>query len=446
MAIALKKADRFLGLETRSVWLVHRFATIFGLIVPLLILLFAVLKSGSFVLWPTALARLYERTYLVDWAGIYLLGLIMFVVPALLDFTPDLRTRRVNMGAFFSYALGACFSVCSAVLSSYGIAERLFDTLHLFGTLMMMGGWITVQYRVFSWISAHSKRVDAHIYACAIGMIFFLAAIGLHFLADVNVWIRGLTAVPIHWLFPLRVLPIAAITFMLLALILRLSPEMLGWRPLDDSRVKWLYSFTLISALLIMVGYTWFHQWHELLARLLYGLGAFGILGVSVLLFLSIDFWYMRNRSYTRQEHVFGLYAALTWLLVSSGYFVVVSVWELKNLRMVFEEWSNGLLYAVIAGFFMQAIFGLYTYVANELTDAYPHTDRLTVWALVILNWALLLRVFVVPFTIRAGWYGYAQLDLVLAAMLYVAMILFCADLFVALGGPKLLRKGLLKK
>jgi predicted MFS family arabinose efflux permease len=114
--------------------------------------------------------------------------------------------------------------------------------------------------------------------------------------------------------------------------------------------------------------------------------------------------------------------------------------------RVVLPLWSEPLLYAVVGGFFAQAMFGLYTYITNELDGSYAHSDRLMTWSLVMFNWALVVRVFLFPFMIAYGWEGAWIIKFVLDALIYASVLLVSADLLIALGGPFQFRRALLKK
>lgn len=446
MPIVHQREERFPGVTTAAVRHVHRLAVVFGLVVPLLILLVASLQSGSFSLWPTALARLYERSFSMGWSGLYVFGLLLFLVPSLLDLRVRKKQRRWLHVGLALFAAGRLVMLVGRLFFSTMDGSVLAGGAVVLGDLLSLAGWLLLQYQVFRWFSVGGKRMDLHLYALMAGMIFFLAGLALHMFVDVMLWIRMKPVAPLPWLFALRSLPMIGIGLMTLSFLLRLAPEMLGWRPLTDTRLKRLYGATLMAGFLVSIGYPYFHKMTDTASALMYGLGAFMSMLIVVGLFMSIDFWQVRLYSSTNREHVPYVYASLIWLLLSAAYFVVLCCWELMHRGAALTLWTEPLLYALIGGFFAQAMFGLYTYVANQLDGSYSHTDRIMTWALVLFNWALFTRVFLLPFLLAYGWQGTEALRFVLEAMMYAAVLLMSMDLFIALGGPIQFRRSVLKK
>lgn len=446
MPIVHQVEERFPSVEMKSVWHLHRLAVLFGLVFPLVIFLTAGLRTGNVMLWPSVLIHLYEHTYLTSWLGIYLFGLFAFMFPALLDRRLNKTERRTLMRGVNVFALGGALIIGGGLLVIFWPRSSWLGLAGPLGSLGMLLGWLVLQYEIFRWFMKTERKVDLHLYAAVAGLVFFSAALLMHLFADVMLWQAGRVIFPQSWLFSMRSLPIIGIGFMLLSFLLRLAPEMLGWRPLPDRRLKQIYSLLLIAALLVTVGYPYFHTLLDIPSSIIFGIGSFLGLVVVVWLLLSIDLWHIRLTPSMNTEHIVPIYSSLVWLLLSAGYFVVATTWEIQNHQSLLPLWIEPLMYAIIGGFFTQAVFGLYTYLVNQLEDSHGHSERLTMVASVMINWALLLRVFVYPFMIAYGWEGALVFRIILDGLLYMAVFLASFDVFHALGGHHLIWRSLLKK
>lgn len=418
------------GIVTRA----HRFAVLFGLVMPLLAWLAVGLATGDiWSIWPSQLTMMYEHAYYFGWAGIYMLGLISFLSPQLRDIETDSTEERRLAVAFWLYVGGTLLMLASH-LSRVFIGPGLsHSALLIGGAIVQATGWLLAQYQEFVWHRGNAKQANLHAYVRMAGMVFFSSALLLNILADVLLLTRGIVSTPLMWLFTTRILPSIGLGLISMSFIVRMAPEMLGWRPLDDERLKHVYAILIVAALMVVVAQPYFQAQHDVASAVIYGLGSFLALLSIIWLLTSVDLFQIRLSPTINREHVWYVYGSIVWMLLSVGYFVVMTVWELSNRTLVAAQWSEAALHAFFAGFIAQGLLGIYTYVINHLTDANRHRDLLSTVSFVLINWVLLVRVFLFPFMITTGWLGAETFKWVLDVLLYAGLAGISIDMYFCL-------------
>lgn len=429
--------------EARNIRSVHRWGILFGLITPMALLLLSLLQSRDVLaLWPSLFSFAYEHAYYYGWAGMYAFGLLALLWPEISDTEVRERDTHVLHTALALYGVGVLGGLAHSVAAFYGISGLGHPMAALLAALIQASGWIVLMYQICVWYKRDMRRYSMHEWLQIAGLI--LLAGGAMVYAAVRVWMLLVEAriVPLHLVQCLRVLPVAGAGMVTIGFLLRMMPELLGWRPLPDSLLKKIIAGLLVSVLLGICTVTAFHESFALVPGILYLVGAGGLLLSVAALVVFMDVLRIRLAPPVNHEHVMYVYGSLAWALISAGMLFVSVLWEVLNKQALHQHWTEALLMAFLAGFVGLGLMGLYTYWINQMPNAHPHKDTLIVIAFVLWNWSLTLRVFIHPLATASGWAGAHVFRLVLDILLGVSLFLVSLDMYDGLIGHRLcLRK-----
>lgn len=439
MSILYFREQRFTEPTGRTVTLVHRLAVVFGLLMPLILMLaFLFFPFGRlFGVWPSLLIGAYEFTNFYGWAGLYLFGLLMILVPQLLEIEPDPKQAKWLDRMLVVYAAGAAAVIASAVLRVFYGYQTSFALLLVAGLGAECVSWFYLQYCVRGWFVKKNRPFVLHDFVQMAGMFFFSAGCLLNLVLGLALlWTQG-GVFPALWIYSLRIMPFVGLALMVVSFIMRLVPEMLGWRPADDERLKRAYMVLLVSIATLAIAYTLFHYFGGPFSALLYALGVALALGGVTSMLWTADIWHVRLTASVNTEHVWYIYGSFAWLLLSVGLFSIISTWEIVHGAVIDPIWSEALAYAFFGGVVGLGLLGIYTYVINQLKSVYRHSDHLAVFAFIVFNWVFVMRAFILPFLQLSGWEGSILLRWVLEILQWLALAMISIDMYHGLFGHR---------
>lgn len=434
----IRKTQIVLDREGRNIRSVHRWAILFGIITPMALLLLVVLNSRDlFGIWPSLFVSAYEQGFYYGWAGMFAFGLLAFFMPELRDTEPTRKDLHVLHVALALYGLGVAATLAHTLSVFYGLWGISSPFAGLFAALIQCAGWLLVLYQVASWIRRDRRPYHLEEWLYFIGLGLFTVAMGVQ--VAVRLWflLFDVSLISLSVGQALRVMPLIGAGFVTAGFVLRMLPELLGWRPLPSSRLNIATWVFLASALLILIAFSGFRYTLHPAWGIAYMAGAGGVFFSIAALLLTSDVLHVRLAPSVNREHVLFIYGSLFWLLVSVGVFFVSSVWEFVNKQLLHAHWSEANVLAFFAGFVGLGLIGVYTYWINQLPYAHQHRDSLIVFAFVIWNWVLPLRVFVYPLTMASAWPGAYMFRWVLDAALIVALLFVSLDMYDGLIGKR---------
>lgn len=437
----LRKALRA-GVDTEAIGIrrIHRWAILFGIIVPSVLLLFAVQMGRSLLaLWPTVFTYAYQHALFFGWGGMYAFGLFAYLFPQLVDVkTTEADDRRIRH-AVWLYGLGILFVCLHLFAYVLGFSYLASPYVGMAFAVVQSIGWLILQYQIFVWWHRGAVLLTAFEWLLFAGLLVLTASTFMSVATSVWLFFAGQRIVPIVLVDILRVLPITGIGLTTLGFLLRMSPELLGWRPLDQRLMARIIYTMLLAAFLILVVYGLYHYAPNTQAAVLYIFGGFLSFASVVWFLVSMDLFHVRLAPPINHEHVPYVYTSFAWLLLASGMFFVVTVWEVVNRRLLPSEWNEALLYAFFAGFVGTGLLGLYTYWINHARFTHRHRDVIAMVALVLWNWVLALRIFIYPLTISSAWPGAFIFGWILDVLMFVAVALMSVDMYDGLMGHRFL-------
>ncbi len=430
MPIVRKQKDTFVDSQVVSVRRIHRFAIVFGVVGPMLFLLVTSLKTGNvFSVWPTVLRSGIEHLYFYGWAGLYVFGLLAFLLPELIYVESTVKERSRLRVLTYVYGFGVLLMMGVAV-GSFMWPSSHWSWVNVVAILAQAVAWILLLLQIGGFWRRHEEIVRVQGLVVLLGAVTVAIASVLRLITDNQVL--------------LELLPLMGLGLITLGFLLRMIPELLGWRPVQDTQTKVTLIILLIATVMSALGYIGFHEIGRGITffstlSIVGGAGLF--LGVAWLL-LFMDLFHVRLAPLVNREHVPYIYASLAWLLLSAGTHWVGTVWEVVQGRALYEAWSEASIMAYFGGFVGLALMGMYTYWVNQTPSAYTHTDRLVTVALVLWCWVLALRVFVYPFAILSAWPGAFLFRWILDALLMLAIVMVSIDMYYGIcGHPWRVRK-----
>lgn len=410
---------------------VHRWAVLFGVVTPLALLFVALLRSrGVMGVWPTFVAVGYEHAFFYGWAGLYAYGLLAYYLPQLLDITITPQTsRRLNRGLAL-FAVGVLGTVAAFVAMVFVSRAWLVVTALAVAAVAQFVGWALLVYQLVFWQRAFYERFLLTGKVLIVSAIGFLAAHIVFIATMTMIFARGGTIVPAMAILFLRVIPLASLGLGVVTMLIRMVPELFGWRPLDARQIRWMLTMLVSSFAALTALYFVFHQTRSV---------AFGVMNVTAAaiafasvswVLVSLDLFHTRLAPLVNREHVLYVGGSFAWLLISLGVYWVVTLWELLHIDVAATIWSDSVLFGFFAGFIGLGLLGLYLYWSNQLPSSHVHSDRLSGYTFVLINWTLLLRVFVYPLTVTGAWPGSFTFRWILDALMLVSLALISLDVY----------------
>lgn len=423
MPIVRKQKDSFVDSQVASVRRIHRFAIVFGVVAPMLFLLVTALKTGDvFSVWPTVLRSGIEYLFFYGWAGMYVFGLLAFLMPELIYVDSTAKEYSRLRVLTYLYAFGLLVTSLAAI-GAFVQSASVWWAVSLLGMSMQTLAWLLLTAQCVLFWKRHEdvERVQ--------GLVVFLGVCTVGLASILQLFSQN------HIL--LQLLPLMGYGLISLGFLLRMIPELLGWRPVQDTQAKITLIILLVAALMSSIGYLGFHQFGRGVAvfsalSIIGGAGLF--LGVAWLL-LFMGLFHVRLAPLVNREHVPYIYASFAWLLLSAGTHWVGTVWEVVQGRALYEAWSEASIFAYFGGFIGLGLMGMYTYWVNQTPSAYSHTDRLVTVALVLWCWVLALRVFVYPFAILSAWPGAFLFRWIIDVLFVLAIVLVSIDMYYGICG-----------
>lgn len=411
------------------------FGALFGLVIPVVLnVIVAGAGNGVWAVWPSLLSQAYQYSFIIGFAGMMALGLLCLVAAEVVDHTFTKRDWRAIAAAMSVYAAGAMLHLLSLTLEHYfGVhgSERWLD---ISGHTLEILGWCATAIVLIRLPGTRQRLADNFFQLLFIGAVFFLLSHLLLAFIHLSHLMGGEALVPFIWLRAINLyFIVGSLSFILIGFFARLAPEMLGWRPMSDGRLRWISRAALGSFFLMAIGYPLFHVSLSQPGAFLYGIGAFFYLVTIVLFLQSIDLRYVRLPSSERRSQVIYLYASLVWLLIAAGMLVIIAVWEIFHVAAVPDFMQNALFFAFFGGFGLLSLLGIYTYIINSIEGLYTRWEGVSNLAFVIMGWALLLRVLIVPLMIMVNWPGFVTFRWVTDVVLFIGFALALGEMTIAL-------------
>lgn len=400
----------------------HRWAIFLGLVLPAMIFLFAVIFTGElFGTWPSVLSQVYEQVILFGWAGVYIFAMLFIIYPELNDLRGE---KEKNLAlALNMYSVGVAALVFGVILWLFTKQYALFALPIFLGTALQIMGWFSAMNGFFA-VLRKKKRFSAFDQLIAIGIIPFTFALIALFIAYLSLFLSGETLFSLEFRIGFRFLPMAGIGLILLAMLIRMSPEMLNWRPLDEQKLRNIYAYLLVATSVLASGYGWFHFTYQQPGTFVYALGAFALFGGLIWLFSSLDLWMVKLLKGDTEEHVPFLYVALTGLVITITALLFFVGWEVTRGVALSLFWANSFAHLFFLGFVVNGILSMFLYVNNQIEGVYTLKSKIPSIVFALLFWIVVLRVLVLPLMLVFGWPGFITFQWALDGLLYFAVFL----------------------
>lgn len=430
-----RRATLFDNQDLVDVRRVHRWAVFFGVVTPLVLLLCTLLRTRElFGVWPTVLQNALEHAFYYGWAGMYMLGILSYLMPQVMDQNIEDRDRRRLSAAFILFGVGLAMITVQALARSMAwplLRHEGFGVLGAIGEAAALIIWLN---QVSTWIMRGRNAVPILQSIRLIGLWLFTAGALLNVVIHTG-RLFGFSAFNgIGTQAMMRLLPVAGVGLVTFGVLLRMVPELLGWRPLEDQRIKQICSVLVVGGIISTFAEPLFDAAPGTLSGLVFiASTAITFAGVAWLL-ISLDMWHVRLAPLVNREHLPFVFGSLGWLLLSTGMYLVMAFAEVSR-NAAYEIWDESILFAYMGGFVASGLLAIYTYWVNQEPGAYQHNDRLATIAFVFLQWVLVLRVFVYPLTVITAWEGTFAFRWILDAFFMIGIALMAIDTYDGLMG-----------
>ena len=410
---------------------IYGWTVVFSLVMPLLFWLAASMASKGklFGTWPSLLEQIFEHTAVYGWVGMFVIALVYIIYPEVIGKKwekTDVKRLRLWVGV---YAVGVLIYAIPALLY---IADFSIDNAHYFtltGTCLELVAWMMLMLRLFAKYRYIQNQIRFYHHLVLVGMIPFTLALFLNPIVSLNLIFTQTIVAPFDWLVSLRLLPLSGIALILLAILTRLAPEMLAWRPADEKKLRRVFFSLFLFSIILLSGYFLFHFSNYNFAGFLYLLGLFGVLLCVIALYAIFDFFHMRKALIENTEHVPFMYAALIWLLISLACFVYYALWEVRYGMNVSHFWADTFMAIFFLGFFSHAIFAIFIYVSNQTQSVKQHKGHFAFMIFSILSWAIILRSTIYPLMVFVAWPGEQIFLWFIYALMYLGIAFTTLDL-----------------